>query len=112
MSSLKISPDQYIFKFGKYQNFRAIDVAEMYKVNPKTGEDEPIGLKYLRYLVDQSWFKDTDIIKEIIKQVEECISEQEEEPKPKKKEPKKAKTKQIKRYALESDGSNGSESDV
>ena len=30
-----IKPEDYIFKFGKYINMRAIDIAELYKVNPK-----------------------------------------------------------------------------
>jgi len=35
-----------VFKFGKYKDHRAVDVAEVYKANPKTGKDEPVGLKY------------------------------------------------------------------
>ena len=83
----------YVLRFGKYKDHRAVDVAEIYKVNPKTGQDEPVGLKYLKFLCDQDWFRHKDIIEHIIKKAEECMSEIEEEPKeePKKKEPKTKK---------------------
>ena len=47
-----IKPEDYIFKFGKYINMRAIDIAELYKVNPKTGKDEPVGLQYMKFLCE------------------------------------------------------------
>ena len=48
-----IKPEDYIFKFGKYINMRAIDIAELYKVNPKTGKDEPVGLQYMKFLCEK-----------------------------------------------------------
>jgi len=78
MSNQNIDITNYVLKFGKYKDHRAVDVAEMYKVNPKTGQDDAVGLKYLCWLVKQDWFKHKDIIEQIIKQAEECISEEEE----------------------------------
>lgn len=87
----KIKPEDYVFKFGKYKDMRAVDVAEIYKVD-KDGNDVPIGLSYLEWLCNQDWFKHTEIIKTIIETAKQCMSEPEEEQKPepkKKKEPKK-----------------------
>ena len=118
MSNQNIDITNYVLKFGKYKDHRAVDVAEMYKVNPKTGQDDALGLKYLCWVVKQDWFKHKYIIEEIIKQAEECISEEElseEEPEKKKKEifqkksepkpnPKKGVTKRVNQYVLSSDG--------
>ena len=90
--SSNIAPESYIFKFGKYANMRAVDVSDLYKVNPKTGQDEAVGLKYLHFLVEKcSWFRDTEMIKKVIEMAESNMSEEadsEPEPKP---EPKKKK---------------------
>jgi len=82
MTSTNIKPEEYVMPFGKFIHMRAVDIAEMYKVNPKTGQDEPVGLKYLKWLCapEQSWFKHTNIIEQIIKQAEGCMSEPEGEP--------------------------------
>ena len=47
-----IKPEDYIFKFGKHINMRAIDICDIYKVNPKTGKDDPVGLHYLKFLCE------------------------------------------------------------
>ena len=61
-----ITPDQYVFKFGKYNKMRAVDVAQIYEVN-KEGNDVPKGLMYLKFLVQRcDWFRDTNIIEQII----------------------------------------------
>ena len=115
MSNQNIDITNYVLKFGKYKYHRAVDVAEMYKVNPKTGKYEAVGLTYLKFLCDQDWLRHKDIIKQIIKQAEECISEEEEEPEKKKEEifqkksepkpnPKKGVTKRVNQYVLSSDG--------
>ena len=71
-----IKPEDYIFKFGKYINMRAIDIAELYKVNPKTGKDEPVGLQYMKFLCEKcDWFKHKDIIEQIIKLAEDNMSD-------------------------------------
>ena len=87
-----ISPENYILKFGKYKNMRAIDVSEIYQVD-KNGDDKPVGLQYLQWLIKQDWFKHTDIIEQIIKTAESCISDVEEEVEEVKKEEKPKKEK-------------------
>ena len=87
----KISPQDYVFRFGKHNGFKAVDVAEMYKVNPKTGADEAVGLKYLHFLVEKcEWFRDTEIIKKVIEIAESNMSDKDPEPEP---TPKKKKEK-------------------
>ena len=91
-----ISPENYVMPFGKYKQMRAIDVAELYQVD-KNGNDKPVGLHYLRWLVLQDWFQHKYIISEIIKTSESCMSDlEEEEPKKEKKE-KRRRRKMIKK---------------
>ena len=82
-----ISPENYVLKFGKYKNMRAIDVSQIYQVD-KNGDDKSVGLQYLQWLVKCDWFKHKDIIDQIIKTAESCISDVEEEIK-KEENPKK-----------------------
>ena len=92
-----ITPENYIFKFGKFQNMKAIDVSNIRKVNPKTGVDERVGLKYLHFLVEKcDWFRDTDIIKQIIDMVEKNISDVNDEKETKKEKKKEKKEKTVK----------------
>ena len=93
----KIAPDQYVLKFGKYKDMKAVDVAEIYKVN-KDGEDVPVGLNYMIWLCEQDWFKHADILQQIIENAksnmsEEADSEPEPQPEPKKKKDSKKRTK-------------------
>ena len=93
----KIAPEHYVFKFGRYNGFKAVDVAEMYKVNPKTGAEEAVGLKYLHFLVEKcEWFRDTEIIKKVIEMAEANMSDADSEPEKPKEEPKKKKEKKEK----------------
>ena len=88
MANSQIDPSCFILQFGKYKNMLAIDVADIQTVNNK-GEYENTGLKYLQWVVDQDWFKQTDIVQSII---EDYLQEQDvgdvpelkEEPEPKK----------------------------
>ena len=77
MTSLKITPQNYVFKFGKYKDMKAVDVAEIYTVD-KDGHDVPKGLLYLQWICDQDWFKHSDIIRKIIADAKECMSEKDE----------------------------------
>ena len=107
MSNANIKLEEYVMKFGKYINMRAVDVSKLYVVD-KNGIDQPIGLKYLKWLCDQDWFKHKDTISAIIKKAESCISEKEEsEVVPKKKSQKKEtiftpKTVRKNKFVLES----------
>ena len=75
-----ISPENYFMPFGKYLNMRAIDICDIYKVNPKTGKDDPLGLHYLKFLCEKcDWFKHKDIVEQIIKLAEDNMSDLEEE---------------------------------
>ena len=91
----KIAPEDYVLKFGKYKNMRAVDVAEIYTVDGE-GNDKPVGLVYLEWLCSQDWFKHTDILEQAICNArnamsDEADSEPEPEPQPKKKKEKKDK---------------------
>ena len=69
-----ISIDQYIFKFGKYNKMRAVDVAQIYEVD-KDGNDVPKGLQYLKFLVQKcDWFRHKDIIEKIISKYDNEIN--------------------------------------
>ena len=91
-----ISPENYVLKLGKYKNMRAIDVSEIYQVD-KNGDDKPVGLQYLQWLIKQDWFKHKDIIEQIIKTAESGISDVEEKVEEVKKEEKQKKDKKEKK---------------
>ena len=101
MTDLK--PESFILPFGKYKSMRAIDVVNITQVD-KNGDDKPVGLLYLKWLVSQDWFRNTDIIEQIIKDVEDVDTETKEitqeinKPKIKKSEakPTEKKTKKVK----------------
>jgi|GEM_PF-4561590 len=101
------SPENYVMPFGKYRQMRAIDVSEIYQVD-KDGNDKPVGLMYLQWLVKQDWFKHKEIIQQIIETAEQYISdpeetkpEEEKKPKKEKKDPKqKEKPKKTKEQPL------------
>ena len=78
-----IKPEDYIMKFGKFINMRAVDISKIHKVNPKTGKDEAAGLKYLKFICEQDWFKHKSILEQVIKQAEENMTEPEGNPKKK-----------------------------
>ena len=63
MQNLNI--EKYVMPFGKYRKMRAVDVAKIFEVD-KDGKDKPVGLNYLKWIVTQDWFRNTDIIKQII----------------------------------------------
>ena len=57
--------DSYVLKFGKFKNFKALDIAKIKTVD-KNNEEKPTGLLYLQWLVTQEWFKHKDTIQEIL----------------------------------------------
>ena len=61
MTSQNITPESYIFKFGRYMGQKATQVANLTKVD-KNGKDVNVGLQYLEFLVNQDWFRHKDII--------------------------------------------------
>ena len=93
----KITPQEYVLRFGKYKNQRACDVAEIYTVDAD-GNDKPVGLMYLEWLCEQDWFKHANILQQIIENAksnmsEEADSEPEPQPEPKKKKDSKKTAK-------------------
>ena len=73
MQTQYLTPENYVLRLGKYKNMRAVDVAEIYEVD-KNGDDQPKGLQYLQWLIQQDWFRHKDIIEHIIKNAVDCIS--------------------------------------
>ena len=69
MQTKALTPESYVFRFGKYKNMRAADVAELYELD-KNGDDKPVGLLYLKFLVEKcDWFRHKDIIEQIINEI-------------------------------------------
>ena len=64
----KITKDNYCFRFGKYTGMLAKDVAGLSKINQKTGKAEPVGKKYIMFLINEPWLNafDKQILTEII----------------------------------------------
>ena len=73
MQTQTLTPENYILRLGKYKNMRAADIAEIYEVD-KNGEDQPKGLQYLQWLIEQDWFRHKDIIEQVIKNAIDCFS--------------------------------------
>ena len=59
--TFQITSDSYVFQFGKYKGYKAVDVAALITV------DNSSGLLYLEWLCEQEWFKHKDIVFEVIK---------------------------------------------
>ena len=92
-----ITPESYVFHFGKYKDMKAVDIAQIYTVD-KDGNSIAKGLMYLEWICEKDWFKHSDIIQKIIDDAKQNMSD-EEEPKPepkKKKEMKKEKKSTVK----------------
>ena len=72
----KITPESYVFKFGKFINMKACDVARLTKVD-KYGNDVNVGLQYLEFLVDKcDWFRHKDIITQVIHEAKKNIKQE------------------------------------
>ena len=101
----KLTPENYVMKFGKYKNMRAVDIADIYEVD-KNGDDKPVGLLYLKFLVEKcEWFKHNEIIEQIIKSAIDCTAgDEEKEPQPTPKEPKQKKEQKEKKPKKEKSG--------
>ncbi len=91
---MNITPESYVFKFGKYNKMKAIDVAKITEVD-KDDNDVPKGLMYLKFLVEKcDWFRHKEIIEQVIKITEEGNKKEEQsKPKKEKKEKKHATVK-------------------
>ena len=84
--TFQITSDSYVFQFGKFKGYKAVDVAALITVD-KNGKDKHIGLLHLEWLYEQEWFKHKDIIEEVIRKAQG----QSEADEPKKKKDAKQK---------------------
>ena len=55
----KITPQNYVFHFGRYRGLFAKDVKNLKKLN-KFGKMEPVGMKYIMWCLTQTWLNDFD----------------------------------------------------
>ena len=92
MTSTNQKIEDYILRFGKYKNYRAIDVAQIYVVD-KDGNDKPVGLMYLSWVCKQDWFKHKDIVEQVIQNAKGCMSDADAEMSPEEKQKKKESKK-------------------
>ena len=67
--TFQITSDSYVFHFGKYKGYKAVDVAALITVD-KNGKDKPNGLIYLEWLCEQEWFKHKDIVLEVVRKAQ------------------------------------------
>ncbi len=81
------TPETYVLKFGKYRFMKASDVANI-KIIDKYGKERAEGLRYLRLLSKQDWFKHADLIEQITNKFHD---DEKDEAKPKKTSSKKPK---------------------
>ena len=63
----KITPQNYIFHFGRYRGLFAKDVKNLKKLN-KFNKMEPVGLKYIMWCLTQTWLNefDRDILTKVL----------------------------------------------
>ena len=93
MNTEKLTPEGYIFKFGKYKNYLAKDVIKITTID-KNNKSVKTGLLYMKWLVDQcDWFKHKEIIQEIIDKEEDTGEDADDETikQPTNKQPKQSK---------------------
>ena len=56
----RVTPDNYTFRFGKYKQMLAKDIIKLQKEN-KLGQMEPVGLKYIMWLINEAtWLNSFD----------------------------------------------------
>ena len=65
-----MNSNNYIMKFGKFKNMRAVDIAQIKTVN-KLGNLENTGINYLKFIVGLDWFKHSQIVQKVIDEYKE-----------------------------------------
>ena len=60
-----MNSNNYIMKFGKFKNMRAVDITQIKTVN-KHGNLENTGINYLKFIVGLDWFKHATIVQKVI----------------------------------------------
>ena len=61
----KIDSSKYVMPFGKYKGIKLTDPINLKTVD-KNGEDKETGKLYLQWLVTNEWFKNADVIQEVL----------------------------------------------
>ncbi len=57
----------YVFRFGRYNKLRAVDVLNITEID-KNENEKPAGYLYMKWLIEKAdWFKDKPIIAKILK---------------------------------------------
>ena len=93
-NNIKLTPETYVMRFGKFKDQKAVDIAKIYTVD-KDGNSVAKGLMYLEWICEKDWFKHSDIIQKIIYDAKQNMSD-EEEPKPEPKKKKETKKSTVK----------------
>ena len=65
-----MNSNNYIMKFGKFKNMRAVDTAQI-KTVIKLGNLENTGMNYLKFIVGLDWFKHSAIVQKVIDEYKE-----------------------------------------
>ena len=65
-----MNSNNYIMKFGKFKNMRAVDIAQI-KTGNKLGNLENTGINYSNFIVGLDWFKHSQIVQKVIDEYEE-----------------------------------------
>ena len=65
-----MNSNNYIMKFGKFKNMRAVDIAQIKTVN-KLGNLENTGINYLKFIVGLDWFRHATIVQKVIDEYKE-----------------------------------------
>ena len=60
-----MNSENYIMPFGKYKSMKLIDVMHI-KIIDKNGDEKRTGELYLKWLINQDWFKHKDIVSEAL----------------------------------------------
>ena len=92
MDTNQLSPDTYVFMFGKYKGMLASDIANIRVIKNEKQIKE--GQRYLKWVCQQDWFKHKPIIEQIINKFDDDEDEKEDvktKSIKKKKEPKEPK---------------------
>ena len=67
MTSKQLTPESYVMPLGKYKGMFLKDVVNI-RIIDKSGQEKKEGIRYLRWLCNQDWFKHKSIVEQVISQ--------------------------------------------
>ncbi len=79
--STQVTADNFVLRLGKYKGMLCKDVAKISIIDEKSGIKKDEGLRYLKWLVQRDWFRQVDLVTQIIKEHEPQDENKKEEPK-------------------------------